>query len=883
MSPFRRAARRLGLVFFRRRVEAEMAEEMRFHLEQRAAGYAAGGMTESEAANEARRRFGNLTAIRESAWDARGWRWLERLSRDLGFAVRQLVRSPGFSLLAIVTLGLGVGVNTAMFNVLNAISMRALPYPDHAQLDRVYRATAQNPEGGFSAADFLDLVHTAEGSLDVAAYAPANASLSEPGRPAEMAEAARASANLLSLLGVVPQLGRDFQPGDDLPGRDRVVILSQRVWQRRFQASYDVIGRTVRVDGEPHQIIGVLPQSFNDWRHLGWVDFFRPLGLDAREAGDRASTSLRIVTKRAPGKTRADLDALLARVSARLLSQYPDLHTGATWRAVPLDRSVQGTDAGPLLGMLIGLSGFVLLIACSNLANFLLARTMARAREFAVRAALGASRTQLLRPLAAESLVLALAGGAFALAVAQATGRWLSMRSTGDNGEFVPFVLDGRVFGWALGASLLTALAFGVAPALFALRLNLNDTLKSGGRGATAGKGHQRFRQILIVGQFALAMVLLAAAGLFIRGLDDLNNRRAGWESAHVVSGTLLLPSAVYRTPAETTAFHRRAVETLQALPGVRSVSVAAFTPFFNWSDSRTFFADGLARPERGRAPAARVNAVSPRYFETFGTKLLAGRAFNEDDSAAAPKVLVINESLARKLFGTAQAVGRRLVLVNGSAPWGEIVGVVADVQAVLADVTPLTDQVYVPMAQEPRRQCEIAVRSSGVDPAALIASVRAAMTKLDPDLPVRKLRTADANILRTNYQTAVLRDMLTYFAILGLGLACLGIYGVIARLMAQRTGEFAIRLALGASVKDITRLVLASGVTQALLGSGIGLVGAYGISRLLAATQPGMRLNSAGILVATTLLLVGVALVACWMPARRAGRIDATLALRAD
>ena len=326
--------------------------------------------------------------------------------------------------------------------------------------------------------------------------------------------------------------------------------------------------------------------------------------------------------------------------------------------------------------MLIGLSGFVLLIACSNLANFLLARTMARAREFAVRSALGASKTQLVRPLIAESLLLALAGGVCAILVAHWVGDWLAVRSTGDNGERVVIAMDWHVLGWAMGASLATVVAFGLAPALFALRIDLNGTLKSGSRGTTGGRGHQRFRHVLIVGQFALAMVLLAGAALFVRGLDDLNNRRAGWESDHLVTATVLLPAAIYPDAETITAFHRLTLQRLESLPGVASASISSFTPFFNWPDTRRYLVEGRELPKRGQEPAAVVNAVSPHYLETVGTRMLAGRAFNERDTLTSSKVFIINQAMAKGLFNQEDAIGRRLAQVGAaSLQWGEIVG----------------------------------------------------------------------------------------------------------------------------------------------------------------------------------------------------------------
>ncbi len=861
-----------------------MAEEMRFHLEQRAADLAADGLSESDARLAAQRRFGNTGSIQERAREAQGWGAWHRVLHDLRLAGRELVRSPGFSVLAIVTLALGIGANTAMFSVLNGILLKPLPYADVGQLDRFYRATSQSPEGHFAPADWLDFQRAKAGYGDVAAYGVGDVSLSEAGRPAEMAHAARSAVNFFSLLGVSVQLGRDFRAGEETPGRDRVVILSQRTWRNRFGSRPDAIGRTLRIDGEPHEIVGVLPETFNDWRYLGVIDLFRPLALDPEQAADRHGAALRIIGRRGANRPAGEAAGFVAAFGRRLAAEFPEVHGESSWRTVPLQVNAAGYGATSVVPLLIGLSGFVLLIACSNLANLLLARTMARAREFAVRAALGASRTQLLRPLIAESLLLAFVGGAGAVLLALWFRDWAAWRSTGDNGEQVFFALDWRVLGWAFAASLITAVAFGIAPALFALRLNLNDTLKSGGRGVTGGRGHQRFRQALVVGQFALAMILLAGAGLFVRGLHDLNHRRSGWASEHVVTGTILLPAAKYSDAGKIAAFHRLALERLAALPGAASVSLSSFAPIFLWPDVRRFVVEGRARPRPGHEPAAAVNRVSDQYFDTFGTRVLAGRGFSARDTATAPRVCLINQTAARSLFGDADPIGRRLASAAGpDSPMGEIVGVVGDVEAVVPDRNPAPFQIYLPLAQEPHRQGVIAVRASGVTPASLVAGIRATMADLDPDLPVRELQPADATVRRANYQLAVLRDILTAIALLGLALATLGIYGVIARTMAQRTTEFAIRLALGAAVGDLTRIVLASGVKLALAGAGLGLLGAYGVAQVLAFAFPGMRTNDVSVLLGATLMLIVVALVACWLPARRAGQVDATAVLRAE
>jgi putative ABC transport system permease protein len=806
------------------------------------------------------------------------------LFRDVRFALTSLRRSPGFTLVAIVTLGLGIGANTAMFSVLDGYLLRPAPYPGSDRLDRIYRATPQNTRGGFSPADYRDLKAAESGYGEIAAYASLDASLSEPGKPAEMAAALRASANLFSTLGTAPLLGRSFEPAEEIPGNHRVLVISHRYWQNRFGGDDRIIGRTVRVDGERHEIVGVLPATFSDWRHLEWVDFFRPLALDDKEANDRNSISLRLVGRRSGTLSRAQAEGFVASFGRRLAADFPAAHAGTTWRTIPIDDTVIVEDGQRILGLLVGLSGFVLLIACSNLANLLLARTMARARELAVRTALGASRSQMLRPLVVESLLLALAGGVCSLFVAQWTFDWLAVNSAGDSGVGITLTLDWHVLGWAFGACLFTALAFGVAPALFAQRIDPMGTLKSGSRGTTADRGHKRFRNFLIIGQFALAMVLLAGAALFVRGLHELNNRRHGWESDGLVTGTMVLPPATYPGSKEITDFQRLALQRLEALPGVASASLSYSMPFFGLSEPRKYLVAGRQPPRPGHEPAAVINGVSPRYFDTVGTRVLHGRAFDTGDTLTSAKVFIINQAMARALFAGEDAVGRRIARAGGKTiEWGEIVGVVADVQSVYSDRIAMAYQLYQPLAQEPRPANALAVRAAAVAPSTLIDSIRTTMAALDADLPVRKLQPAQATIARANYQNGVLGSILSALALLGLGLASLGVYGVVARTVAQRTGEFGIRLALGARGQDITRLVLTSGAKLAVIGSALGLLGAFGIVRLFAAAFPGMQTSSAPVLLGATALLIAVAQLACYLPARRASRISPTEALRAE
>jgi len=806
------------------------------------------------------------------------------MSSNFRFAFRSLLRSPGFTLLAVITLGLGIGANTAMFSIVNTVLLKPLPYPKSEQLQRLDRVTPQNPAGRVSAADYLDLRREMQTYGDIGAYALGDTSLSEPGQPADVVRALRITSNLLSVLGVQPQLGRNFLPREDVAGSDHVVILSQRCWQQRFGSARDIIGRTIRLDGQPHEVVGVLPGWFNEWRHLGAFDFFRPLALDHQKASDRRTTFLRLLGRRHDGLAEADATGFIVNFGARLAKDFPEVNAGAVWHPVALNGTAFPKNAIALLALLIGLSAFVLLIACSNLANLLLARTMARAREFAVRGALGASRFQLLRPLINESVVLAIAGGVCSILVARWGADWISSRTLSENGERFTFAFDWHVFVWAFAAAAITAVAFGLAPALFALRLNVNDTLKSGARGMTGGRGHQRFRHALIIAQFALAMVLLAGAALYIRAFNELSNSRGGWESSRLVTGTIVLPTASYSDPDKINTFHRITLERLQALPGVASVSISSFTPFFNWGDVRKYLIEGRDLPQPGQEPAAVVNSITPSYFDTYQTRILTGRAFTEQDTFASTKVFIISQATATALFGNDNPIGHRLAQTGTDNPqWGEIVGIAADIKSVLPDPGPVTLQLYQPMSQDPRPYNEIAVRTSSAVPSSLVVPIRNIMTQLDQDLPVRQLQAADVTIERANAQTAILRDMLTAFAVLGVALASLGIYGVIARTMTQRTGEFAIRFALGACTRDITALVLSSGAKLAAIGLTLGLLGALGLTRLLAASNPGMHFSSPLAMAPPALLLLAIALVASWLPARRAARINPIEALRAE
>ena len=874
--------RRLRYLFRRQATEAEMVEEMHYHLAQRTADFAANGLPEDEAGFAAQRRFGNTASIQEQARYVHGWHRLELLLKDLRLGVRQLSRSPGFTFLAVVTLGLGIGANTAMFSVLNSSLLRPLPYPRLDELQQVYRSSAEQPKGGLSAADFIALRRAGGDRAAFAAYAFGAVSFAEPGQPPHAGLGGRASGDLFSVLGVTPQLGRAFLPDEELAGNDRVILLSDRLWRQRFGLRPDIIGQNIRVDGELHRIVGVLPATFNEWRHLGAVDLFRPLAFTPEQAADRRGSELSLIVR--ASRPAAELADFVSAFGAELTRLHPGSEAGVRWRTVSLQSTVADPDFRLMLPLLVGLSGFVLLLACSNLANLLLVRTITRAREFALRGALGASRLQLLRPLLVESLLLSLLGGALAVVMTHRFHDWIKAQIRNEAGDALAFALDGRVLAWSLLAAVFTAVAFGLAPALFALRLNLNDTLKSGGRGATGGRGQQRFRRVLVVGQIALALVLLAGAAFFLQGLRGQQHRPSGWRAEQLVTGAVQLPAGTYADAESIRAFHAALLPQLAALPGVSAASLSASTPFFPWGDVRKFFVDGRDRPEPGREPAAMVNRVSTDYFATYGTPLRSGRVFDARDHAGAAPVCLIAESMARTLFGADDVLGCRIgVLRDGQPEWREIVGVVADVQAAEPAANPVAHRLYLPLTQEPPRHFQLAVQTPQASSASLLDGIRATVARLDPDLPVRRLQPATLTVDRALGDMRIFRDLLTAFGLLGLGLAALGIYGVISRTAAQRTHEFAIRLVHGADSRAIVRLVLGSGIRQALLGSLLGLGGAYGVITLIAAAFPGLSGDKPAILLGTTLLLVAVTLLACWLPARRAGKIDAMQALRAE
>ena len=803
---------------------------------------------------------------------------------SLGFALRRLLASPGFTIAALVTLALGIGANTTSFSVLNALLLHTPPYPQPDALVRVFRTTPQGQSGAHSAANFLD--YRAQNTVfeHLAAIRSTDFNLGEPGRPADRLRGLFVTADFFPLLRTAPVLGRTFTPEEDRVGNNQVVVISHSTWTQRFGGDPAIVGRTVRIDGTPVTIIGVMPATFADPQLWGDVAAWRPLALPDVASADRENTYLTAVARLKPGIALEQAPTAMSALSAQLALAYPATNLNRGLRVVPLGRSTQDNTARGITWLVAGLAGFVLLIACANLANLQFARNAARGREFAIRAALGASRAQLIRVVLTESLLLSLVGGALGLVLALWSNELVSRSFTFGESAGLIIPLDRRVLAFTIIVSVLTGVGFGLLPAWLASRTNVGDALKQGCRGSTAGRSQHRVRHALIVAEIALALVLLAGAGFFLRGLQHFTQRDPGWRPGGLLTAEVSLRGQNYATSAARDLFYRRLHERLAALPGVERVALGTSLPTSGFNLGNSFVVEGQPPPPPGRALAASVSAVSPGYFETLGIRLLQGRDFTAADTNGKPFVVVINESMARRLWPGQNPIGQR---IGGATPFmenpREIIGVVSDVRSVASlNNVEGSFQFYRALAQWNQSFATIALRSRTA-PETLAPDLRRAVAEIDPDQAVFRINTIQHEIDRGLGPVDAAGYALAGFAALGVLLAAVGVYGVIANSVVQRTNEIGIRMALGAQVRDIFALILGAGLRLTLLGTVLGLAGAYGVARLLPLINPELSAENAGVTAAVTMFLILVAALACWLPARRATRVDPMTALRAE
>ena len=803
---------------------------------------------------------------------------------DLKSALRSLSKSPGFTVVALLTLTLGIGVNTAMFTVVNTLLFQPAPYPGSAQLVRVFRTNAQGEGWPHSLPDLRDLGTQGKTFASVTPYQWLSFSLAAPGQPAELLNGVVAGANLFQTLGLSPALGRGFTPEEQLAGRDTVAVLSDACWRRKFAADPGIIGRTLRIGGESVTVIGVMPASADYPMFWGPVDVWRPLPLAQDWREKRDVPWLQAIARLKPGVSRAEAQAEASGVAGRLALQFPATNAGKGVRLVPLVGSEVNDVHRRLVWLTLGLAGFVLLIACANLGNLQLARNAGRARDFAIRVALGASRPQLMRKLLVENFVLAFAGGLLGLGAAQFFTAILAPHLFDGRTAAAAFQLDWRVLGFALLTALLAGLLAGGIPAWLSSRTDVNRGLKQQSRGATGDRTSQRGRQLLIVSQIAFSVVLLTGSAFFVRGLQRYLAQSPGWRVDGLIKGTMTLTENRYPAEASRHAFHQRLLERIARLPGVEGVALAVSLPLRDYTTPLAFVPEGREAPPPGQEPFAYHNIVSADYFSLLGIPLLEGSAFSSADVPAnAPHQVIINESIARKYWPGQSAVGQRLIGFDGATrlTW-EIIGVAKEVALAGNVGAPATHfQIYHNMAQNPWGYFTVVARSRA--PEALVDPLRRAVAELDADLPVVELRTAAQAVAGGQHDVLVANQLLAAFAALGLALAALGLYGVVSGLVAQRTQEFGIRIALGAQSHNVIQIVLGNGALLAGLGLGLGGALAAMLLPALAAAFPGLPGLDLPALLATAGLLFGAALLACWLPARRATRVDPMIALRAE
>lgn len=797
---------------------------------------------------------------------------MNTLMQDVRYALRSLLRTPGFTVVAVLTLALGIGANTTLFSVLYAALLRPLPYLEPDRIVSIGTSQEGRPDNG-TASHLLYQEWRAEGRAltELGAYNGRAAIIGGDGMP-ERVTGAYATSSLFSIAGSRPLLGRFLREDDERPGTPETVVLSHALWKRRFGGDSAIIGRAISMNAAPVTVVGIAPASFDLPRN---VQFWRPLQLPA--AGSGISLFISVVGRLAPGATLDGARAQLAAIALRGDAARPEWQRGAEARVVTLHERRYGSTR-PLLLILLGTVALVLLIACANVASLLLARATAREREFALRTALGASRGRLVRLLLVESTVLAAIGGAVALLV-PAWGIPLLVR-VGSLATLrtLDIGVDGVVVAATAAIALVTGLGFGLVPAFGATRLRLRDSLAGGGAGAQPK--HARLRRTLVAGQLATALVLLVGAMLLTRSLVRITSVDPGFQPDHVLGATIDLPRATYPDDAATNAFYGRLLDRVEALPGVQSAALADMLPLQGFRYSRAVNVDGAPVPTDG-SDQANFNSVTDGYFATVGMTVEKGRPFASSDVLNGAPVAIVNAAFARRFFPDGDAVGHTINM-NGEMPVNPtIVGVVRDVRQIGLDVA-AAPEVFRPASQSSELPQSVVLRTVG-DPALLGEALRRAVLEIDPAQPVSRVFTLEDDLALTTAPRRANAALVGSFAILALLLSALGLYGVMAYTVTQRTREIGVRIALGARPGAVARLVVGEGARVALIGGVIGIILARAFSRVLADFLFEVHTTDVATFIVAPVLLVGVALLASWLPARRAARTDPMVALRSE
>jgi predicted permease len=861
----------------------DVDDELAFHLEMRIQDLIRRGETPERARELALRRFGDYESSRTECVeiDERRSRkmarteYLTELRQDIAYALRTLRRTPSFTAVAVMSLALGIGATSAIFSVVHGVLLESLPY---RAAERLYEIRTLYPDGtgySLSAADFMSVRSQNQVFDRVEAYTTGTFTLTGAGEPREILGAS-VSDGLFDLLGLSIALGRGFAPEEHQPGRGNVAVLDHDYWQREFGGDRSILTRTVSIGGTQYTIIGVLAPEGRIPRN---VNMYAPLEYDstfsATTAAGRRGEFLEVL-----GRRRADLDPAriatdLNRVGTLLQAQFPGTNARLTFDAVSLRDRVIGDARTPLL-VLFGAVGFVLLVACANVANLLLARISARQDELAVRAALGAGRGRLMRQLMTESVVLGLAGGVIGLLIAYWGTKALVAAQPADLPRLDEIRVNGTVVLFTLATALLTGLGFGVFPALQATGNALMTTLREGGRGAGVGRRTHRVRSALVVAEMGLAVVLLMGAGLLIRSFIELTRVNPGFHPERAASFRVVMQGDRYANGQLIRPQVDALLERLRGLPGVTAVAAATTLPLSGRGSLVDFAIGNEPPPPNVNAEIGMAN-VTPDFFKAIGTPILRGRGFTSADNTDAPLVVLINEAGARLWFPNEDPIGKRPAVAGGTER--EIVGVVADVLQRDPGQAPLP-QMYAPFGQRAARTIRVVVRSAG-DPLVLAPQMRAAVTALDPNLPLTEIVPLDNLLTRSMARPRFYTSLLTLFAGVALALAAIGIFGVLSYTVAQRAREISIRMALGAPAAGVVRMIVRHAMSLAIVGVAVGVIGAIGLGRVLRSQLFGVSVADPPTFIAVVLMLIACAGAASYLPARRAARVDPAAALR--
>ncbi|HEX8283353.1 MAG TPA: ABC transporter permease [Pyrinomonadaceae bacterium] len=796
------------------------------------------------------------------------------LLKDVRFGLRTLWKRPGFAAVAVLTLALGVGANTAIFSVVNAVLLKPLPLKEAERLVLVYETTQQTPRDYVSVPNLEDYRASARSFEGFATYVPQSVNLTGGGAEPERVVGAFVTSNFFPVVGAEPLLGRALLPEDDAQGGGRVAVLGHALWQNRFGAERGVVGKSVVFNGEPYTVVGVMPEGFG--YPVASPDVLLPAQNWPNYKVDRAAHNCWVVGRLRAGVTREAAEEELRAVARRLEEAYPEENRGRGVEVVGLhDDVVEGIR--PALLILAGAVGFILLIACANIANLLLARGASRQREMALRAALGASRARLLRQLLTETLLLALAGGAVGLLLAQWGVDALLALNPSDLPAPQGVHLDARVLAFSLGLSALAGFIFGVVPALQLSKADVGGALKEGGR-AGEGSRRARLRGAFVVSQVALSLVLLVGAGLLINSFYRLLSVSPGFDPRNLLTMEYRLPKNRYPKGEQQWKFHREVVERVANVPGVEAAAVVRGLPFSGNGGSVTYAVPDRPAPPRGQEPKTLENAIDPNYLRAVGLPLLRGRNFTEQDTPESAPVVLVNRMMAEQLWPGEDPLGKQIQFPEAKMT-ASVVGVVGDAKQY--DIGERQrPQVYTAYAQNPHIFGTLVVRSR-VEPLGLVKSVKQAVWSVDPEQPVWKVRTVEQLLSRNVADRRFVLWLMACFAGLAVLLTALGIYGVVSYTVAQRTHEIGVRMALGAEGRDVLRMVLGRGMRLALAGVAAGLVAALVVTRLMEGLLYGVSPTDPLTYAAVALLLSLVALVACYIPARRATRVDPLEALR--